>query len=83
MSTGLYVNCGSYRPRWLRSKRNRVAVHFSFPIAVPAGLPMESAKEMQESVREMISLWSRSCWVKIKKDGDKRKRLSNGKNERD
>ena len=70
---GIHVNCGSYRPKWLRKKRSRVAVYFCFNLEVPREKQEEAVAELSESVHELVSRWSRSCHVKLQKEEEKQK----------
>ena len=74
MESGVFVNCGNYRPRWLRTKCKRATIHFGFSLEVPANVQTEAAKEIHEAVHAMVASWSRSCWVKLQKEKDKRKK---------
>ena len=67
METGVFVNCGSYRPRWYRSKRDRVRVHFGFSLEMPESEQSEAITELRESIHELVSTWSQSCYRKVKK----------------
>ena len=68
MSNGVYVNCGSYRPAWLRANQDRVMVQFGFSLEVPAGIDTTVlSEELTESVCELLSRWSRRSFAKYKK----------------
>jgi len=62
--TGIFVNGGAYRPKWMKANQSRGTVHFAFSVEVPAGEEDDVVEELRESIRECVSAWSRSCWVK-------------------
>jgi hypothetical protein len=71
----IYVNCGSFRPKWFRSKREHVTLHFAFSLEVPASEQSEVSFALRESIAEMLTEWSRSCWVKLQNEADKRRKV--------
>jgi len=72
---GVHVHCGSYRPKWMRGKRKRTALHFDFSLEVPEEMQSEVVAELSESIHELVSRWSRSCYIKMKREAVERKEL--------
>jgi hypothetical protein len=65
---GIHLNCGSFRPKWLRANVERTVVNVSFSLEVPASDSKESVNDLREKVEEAIARWSRSQWCKTKKN---------------
>ena len=81
---GLYIHCGSFSPKWLAANRKRTSMTFSFSLDVPMGEEESTCDELQESIREVLTSWSRSNWVKQKKREKERKaKRKDVKHERD
>ena len=70
-----YVNCGAFRPKWLKAKTKRVNIRVNFTIEVPEFEQSEAMEDLRVGVLDMLSRWSRSHWVKLQKEVDRRKRV--------
>ena len=70
-----YVNCGAFRPKWLKPKSKRVNIRVNFTIEVPEFAQAEAVEDLRVGVLDMLSRWSRSQWVKLQKENDRRKRV--------
>ena len=71
---GIYVNGGSFRPKWLRKNQSRSVLHFSFSLEVPCENESAASLELCELVHSLVSDWSRKCYVQRKKEETERKR---------
>ena len=70
----IYVNCGAFRPKWMRKRQRGVRLHFCFSLEVPASEHSLASTELHELVHELVSRWSSSCYVRLKRQESERKR---------
>jgi len=64
---GIFSNCGSYRPKWLRRKSQSTSVTFTFSVEVPMGEENVVVGVIREGVEDLVTRWSRSCYRSLKK----------------
>jgi hypothetical protein len=68
-----FVNCGAFRPKWLKAKGVRHRLTFSFSVEVPMGEELAVSDDLRAAILESLSMWSRSFRVKMcKKDKERR-----------
>jgi hypothetical protein len=71
---GLLLNCGSFRPKWLSAKTERIQLSVTFSLEVSVADSEESMVELREMIEETISNWSRMRLCVIRKAERKAKK---------
>jgi len=67
MMPGMFVNIGSFRPRWFKKEQMRQVLHFEFSVEVPIEDEVVTEDELREMVRESIAVWSRRSYRRVQK----------------
>jgi len=67
MMPGMFVNIGSFRPRWFKKGQSRQVFHFEFSVEVPLEEEGVTEDEFREMVQEAIAVWSRRCYRRVQK----------------
>ena len=67
MMPGLFVNVGSFRPRWFKKGQLCQVLHFEFSVEVPLEEEGATEDELRVMVQESIAVWSRRCYRRVQK----------------
>jgi hypothetical protein len=73
MESSQFVNIGSFRPNWIKSKDRRVLLTFSFSLEVPEGEESSAVDELRYSIAHSLSKWSRDCLVRYRRRAKERR----------